>query len=390
MDPIINLIKARVDIEFSKLVDIRRHFHRHPELSFEEEQTSLMIQKILTESQIEFQTGFCKHGIVGTIKAKNPESRIIALRADMDALPIYEKNECAYKSLKPGVMHACGHDVHMTCLLGALQILKDLKEEWEGTVKFIFQPAEEKLPGGASLMIKEGVLENPVPKVILGQHVQPGMDVGEVGLAPGAFMASCDEIYITVKGKGGHAAQAHLCVDPILVAAHLLVGFQAIISREKPAMLPSVLSFGTIHTDGGATNIIPDEVKLSGTFRSLDESWRAYGHKRIEEVAVSICQAYNASCEVVIQKGYPCLMNDSDYTASFMGLSNSYLGMEHTRMIDPRLTSEDFAYYSHEIPAVFYRLGVGDVPGVHTSRFDIDENAIKTGVGLMAYAAIRI
>ncbi len=385
-----NNIQQRVETIFPELVNIRRYFHQHPELSFEEKQTSEKIQEILTKYNIRFTTGWCTHGIVGTIEARNPGSRVIALRADMDALPIQEKNSIEYASIHSGIMHACGHDVHMTGLIGALIVLNEMRDQFEGTIKFIFQPGEEKLPGGASKLIEQGVLENPSPQIILAQHVQPGLAVGKIGLAGGAFMASCDEIYLKVIGKGGHAAQAHLCVDPIYIASQLISALQAVISREKPAGIASVLSFGKIQSLGGATNIIPDEVYLEGTFRALDEEWRIKGLDRIQKICTEITAAFQAHCEINIIKGYPCLINDQEKTRQMMSLSRDYLGEDNVIEMDPRLTSEDFAYYSHKIPAVFYRLGVGEVPGVHTSSFDIDENAIKIASGLLACLAMKI
>jgi amidohydrolase len=390
MDPLINLITTKAAAIYPKLVEIRRHFHQYPELSFKEEKTSQKIQEILTALNIKFTAGWCKHGIIGTLKGSQSGSRVIALRADMDALPITETSSTSYKSSHEGIMHACGHDVHMTSLLGALMILNDMRDHFEGEIKFIFQPAEEKLPGGASILIEEGALRDPKPDVIIGQHVQPGMPVGQIGLSAGAFMASCDEIYITIKGKGGHAAQSHLCIDPVFISAQLITALQAVISREKPASTPSVLSFGNIRSVGGATNIIPDEVKLEGTFRALDENWRKKALERINEICVGITSSFHATCEVDIQKGYPCLINDDAKTSGLIEASKKYLGDDNVINLEPRLTSEDFAYYSHQIPAVFYRLGVGQVPGVHTSSFDIDESALKTASGLMAWLAIKM
>ena len=248
MDSRIDIIKNYVSTIQTQLIELRRDLHAHPELSFQESNTSLKIQSILNQLEIPHTIGWCKHGIVGELQGNKTSDRVVALRADMDALPIHEKNQCSYKSKNEGVMHACGHDVHMTCLIGALRILNHNKDLWAGTVKFIFQPAEEKLPGGASILIEEGVLNQPVPDLIIGQHVQPGMEVGKIGIGPGAFMASCDEIYITVKGKGGHAAQAHMCIDPIVIAAQLILALQAFMNREKPANQASVLSIGTFQT----------------------------------------------------------------------------------------------------------------------------------------------
>lgn len=390
MDSRINIIKNYVSTIQTQLIELRRDLHAHPELSFHEAHTSLKIQTVLNQLGIPYTTGWCKYGIVGELHGRIPSDRLVALRADMDALPILEKNQCSYKSTNEGVMHACGHDVHMTCLIGALRILNQNKDLWAGKIKFIFQPAEEKLPGGASILIEEGVLNHPVPDFIIGQHVQPGMDVGRIGIGPGAFMASCDEIYITVKGKGGHAAQAHLCIDPIVIASQLILALQAFMNREKPANQASVLSIGTFQTNSEATNIIPDEVKLSGTFRALDENWRRFAHQRIKDLAVSICKAFNATCDVDIQIGYPCLINNPVLTEQLIQNAADYLGEGQVERLDSRLTSEDFAYYSQKIPAVFYRLGVGQVPGVHRADFDIDEAALAYGAGTMAYLAMSL
>ncbi len=390
MDTLISQIQTKAASIFQELVVLRRHFHAYPELSFAEKETSLKIQEILNQHNIEFTSGWAQHGIVGVIRGQNPDSRIIALRADMDALPIQEQSKAAYCSQNPGIMHACGHDVHMTNLLGALMIINTLKDQLEGSVKFIFQPAEEKLPGGASLLIKEGVLENPKPDCILGLHVQPGMPVGQIGLAPGAFMASCDEIYLKIQGKGGHAAQSHLCVDPVYISSQIISSLQAIISREKPAGTPSVLSFGNIRSLGGSTNIIPDEVLLEGTFRSLDENWRNKALKRIREICTGVSASFQSSIDLEIRRGYPCLINDVNKTKLLMAHAGNYLSADRVKVLEPRLTSEDFAYYTHQIPAVFFRLGVGDGPGVHTSNFDIDEKALETAAGLLAYLGFKM
>jgi amidohydrolase len=390
MESLINQIKSQTDSIFQELVSLRRHFHKYPELSFEEKKTSEKIQEVLSKHKIGYTTGWAKHGIVGTIEGKNPASRTIALRADMDALPIHENSDADYCSTHPGIMHACGHDVHMTNLIGALIILNTLRDSFEGTVKFIFQPAEEKLPGGASILIQEGVLENPKPDCMLGLHVQPGMPVGQIGLTHGPFMASCDEIYMRIIGKGGHAAQSQFCIDPVFISSQLITALQSLISREKPASTPSVLSFGKIQSLGGSTNIIPDEVYLEGTFRSLDESWRQHALNRIEELSKRLVESFNGSCILDIKRGYPCLINDPIKTQQLIENAADYLQTKNVVYLEPRLTSEDFAYYSHQLPSVFFRLGVGNGPGVHTSNFDIDENAIKIGSGVLAYLAVKM
>lgn len=376
-----------------ELIAIRRHLHMHPELSMQERETSAFIQSKLTEYGIPFSAGIAVHGIVGLIKGKNPESRVVALRADMDALPILEKNPVDYCSQNPGVMHACGHDVHMTSLLGASKILNELKDEFEGTIKLIFQPSEERFPGGASIMIGEGVLENPKQQQMFGQHVLPSLEAGKVGFKAGKYMASTDEIYLTVKGKGGHGGTPELNVDPVLIAAHILVALQQVVSRNLPPQLPAVLSFGRFIAEG-RTNIIPNEVKLDGTLRTFDEQWRAQAHLKIEKIATSIAEGMGGECEVFIDKGYPFLVNDDEITARAKQFAIEYLGEEHVVDLDMRMTAEDFAYYSQLVPSCFYRLGIrnenrGIIHNLHTDRFDVDETSLETGAGLMAWMAFR-
>ncbi|MFH1121993.1 MAG: M20 family metallopeptidase [Bacteroidota bacterium] len=390
---LLSTIKQKASSMMPELIAIRRHLHSHPELSMQERETSVFIQSKLTEYGIPFTAGIAVHGIVGLIKGKNPESRIVALRADMDALPIVEKNQVEYCSQNPGVMHACGHDVHMTCLLGASKILNELKSEFEGTVKLIFQPSEERFPGGASLMIKEGVLVNPAPEKIFGQHVLPTLEAGKAGMKPGKYMASTDEVYLTVKGKGGHGATPELNTDPVLIAAHILIALQQIVSRNLPPQLPAVLSFGRFIADG-RTNIIPAEVKLEGTLRTFDEKWRAEAHTRIEKMARFIAEAMGGICEVFIDKGYPFLVNDDDVTAEVKQYAIEYLGSDNVVDLDMRMTAEDFAYYSQRVPSCFYRLGIrnenlGIVHNLHTPEFDVDESSLVTGAGLMAWIAVN-
>lgn len=373
------------------LVEIRRHLHMHPELSMKEEKTSLYIASILDKFGIKYTRGIAVHGIVGIIEGKNPSKKIIALRADMDALPITEANDTEYCSINNGVMHACGHDVHMTCLLGAAYILQNTKDQFEGTVKLIFQPSEEQFPGGASMMIKEGVMQNPAPQNVFGQHVLPTLEAGKVGFAPGKYMASTDEVYLTVKGRGGHAATPDLNVDPVLIAAHILVSLQQIVSRNVSPTLPAVLSFGKFIADG-RTNIIPDEVKLAGTLRTFDEAWRADAHVKIERMATMIAESMGGSCDVFIDKGYPYLENDEALTLEAKSLAIEYLGKDNVVDLEMRMTAEDFAYYSQMVPSCFYRLGVqnesqGIIHNLHTSRFDVDESSIEVGAGLMAWLA---
>ncbi|KAF0196433.1 MAG: amidohydrolase [Bacteroidetes bacterium] len=390
---LLETIRQKAASLLPELTAVRRHLHKHPELSMQEQATSAFIQSKLNEYGIPFTTGMAVHGVVGLIKGRNPGSMVVALRADMDALPITEQNQAEYCSTNPGVMHACGHDVHMTCLLGASKLLNELRNEFEGTIKLIFQPSEERFPGGASMMIKAGVLENPVPVKMFGQHVLPTLEAGKVGMKPGKYMASTDEVYLTVKGKGGHGATPELNIDPVLIAAHILVALQQIVSRNLPPQLPAVLSFGRFIAEG-RTNIIPDQVKLDGTLRTFDESWRAEAHRRIEKMATTIAEGMGGTCEVFIDKGYPFLVNDDKVTAQARQLAIDYLGAENVADMDMRMTAEDFAYFSQKVPSCFYRLGIrnesrGIIHNLHTSQFDVDESCLEVGAGLMAWLAVN-
>ena len=371
-----------------EFIEIRHHLHAHPELSYQEFETSKFVQTKLKELGIPFEVK-ATTGVVGLIKGKNPDKRIIALRADMDALPIKEENDIPYKSKNEGVMHACGHDVHTTCLLGAAKILHELKNEWEGTVKLIFQPGEEKNPGGASLMIKEGVLENPKPQAILALHVNTILEVGQLSFRSGKVMASADELYFTIKGKGGHAASPHLTVDPILISSHLIIALQQLVSRNNNPFNPSVLSV-TSFNGGNTTNVIPNEVKLMGTFRAMDEEWRFKAHDLIRKLSNGLVHSMGGEMDLRIDVGYPCVMNNEKVTAAAMEKASAYLGTENVSETELRMGAEDFGYYAQQIPACFYRLGtmnkaMGITAGVHTPVFNIDENAIEIGMGMMAW-----
>ena len=390
---IIDQIKLLAENNRSKFIEMRHHLHANPELSFEEFETSKFVKNHLIKIGITDIEHVANTGIVALIKGKNPEKKVIALRADLDALPILEQNDVIYKSNNLGVMHACGHDVHTTCLLGAAEILFNLKESFEGTIKLIFQPGEEKLPGGASLMIAENVLENPSPEAIFGQHVMPLIPVGKVGFKSGLYMASSDEIFIKVIGKGGHGAMPHLNIDPIVIAAQIIISLQQIVSRMASPIIPSVLSFGKINANG-ATNVIPNEVFIEGTFRTLDEKWRFDAHEKMIKMANLIAEGMGGKCEFEVRKGYPFLRNDEDLTSLAKQGAIEYLGNENVVDLDTWMAAEDFAYYSQIIPACFYRLGTrnekkGIVSSVHTPTFDIDEEALNIGVGLMAYLAIK-
>jgi amidohydrolase len=375
----------------NEIIHFRRHIHANPELSFHEYETAKFVQTQLTAMGIEYQAGVAGTGVVGIIRGKG-EGKVIALRADMDALPILEQNEVEYKSKNQGVMHACGHDVHTSSLLGTAKILSQLTEYFEGTIKLIFQPAEEKVPGGASLMVKEGVLKNPDVKSILGQHVLPQLACGKVGIRGGKYMASADELYITIKGKGGHGAQPQSCIDPIVIAANVITTLQSIISRNSDPRVPSVLTIGKI-SGGTVNNVIPDEVFLEGTFRAMDEKWRYAAHEKIQNIVKAVTESMGGTAEVEIRKGYPVLYNDESLTEKTKNAMVEYMGAENVVNLDIWMAAEDFAYYSHEIAGCFYRLGTRNeerniVHGVHTARFDIDENALAISTGLMAWLAI--
>jgi len=371
-----------------EFINIRHHLHAHPELSYQEFETSKFVQDKLRSFNIPFEVK-ATTGVVGIIRGKNPDSRVIALRADMDALPIQEENEVPYKSQNAGVMHACGHDVHTTILLGAAKILNELKNDWEGTVKLIFQPGEERNPGGASYMIKEGVLDNPKPQGIFGLHVHPGLDLGKLSFRKGRVMASADELYVTIRSKGGHAAAPHLTADTVLTASQLIVSLQQVISRNNNPLSPSVLSICSVQ-GGHTTNVIPSEVKLMGTFRAMDEAWRTKAHDLIRKQAKGIAEASGAEIELHIDVGYPTVDNDPTLTETGWQLANAYMGKENVEETEIRMGAEDFGYYTQVIPGCFYRLGVrntekGIIHNVHTPQFNIDERAIEAGIGMMAW-----
>lgn len=385
-------VKELASQYLNDVIAIRRHMHMHPELSFKEFQTADYVWDQLSQLGINDKHRMAGTGIVALINGTKGPGKTIALRADMDALPIVEANDVPYKSLNNGVMHACGHDAHTSSLLGAARILYSLRHEFCGTVKLIFQPGEEKLPGGASMMIKEGVLESPAPAGIIGQHVMPLIDAGKVGFRSGIYMASTDEIYVTIKGKGGHGAMPHLNIDPILIASHMIVSLQQIVSRNANPTMPSVLSFGKI-MGNGATNVIPNEVYLEGTFRTLDEKWRDEAHSRILKMAKAVVEGMGATVDFEIRRGYPALVNHPELTAFARKGAEDYLGKNNVLDLDIWMAAEDFAFYSQQTKACFYRLGTrneakGITSSVHTPTFDIEEKSLETGMGLMAYLAM--
>ncbi|MGC1243032.1 MAG: M20 family metallopeptidase [Chryseosolibacter sp.] len=386
-------IKSLSEQYSGEVIEARRHLHENPELSYQEYNTAKFVAGKLQSFGIKVKEGVATTGLVAEIEGRNPGKKSIALRADMDALPINETSEIPYKSKVPGVMHACGHDVHTASLLGTAKILNSVKDQFEGTVRLLFQPGEEKNPGGASYMIRDGALKNPQPSGIIGQHVFPLLPVGKIGFREGMYMASCDEIYLKVIGKGGHAAAPDLAIDPILMASHIIIALQQIISRNASPKQPTVLSFGNI-IGKGATNIIPNEVHIAGTFRAMNEEWRASALNKIKKMAESIAEGMGGKCEVEISKGYPYLENNPELTRRIRSAAEAYVGHENVVDIDITLGAEDFSYYSQVIPASFYRLGTnnpakGITSYVHTPTFDIDEDALKVGPGLMAWMAIN-
>jgi amidohydrolase len=393
MDKLKENIRESAKKFLKEIIDIRRHLHQFPELSFQEYKTSEYICKKLDDYKIPYKKGFVKTGIVGKIEGNNPSSKIIALRADMDALPVLELNKTSYSSKNRGVMHACGHDVHVSSLLGTARILNQFRHHFQGTILILFQPGEEKIPGGAKQMIEEGALNNPAPDIVIGQHVMPGLQSGKAAFKPGMTMASVDEIYLTVKGKGGHAAMPDQNIDPILIASHIIVSLQQIVSRLANPMSPTVLSFGKIESEGAA-NVIPSEVKVSGTFRTMNEEWRYDAHQKIKHICSSVAEGMGGNCEVEIREGYPFLENNDRVTEKARKYAEEILGKENVVNLQPEMTAEDFAYYARKFPATFYRLGISgkndeNTCPLHSPRFSVDENALLTGMQTMSWIAMK-
>lgn len=385
-------IRAIANDLHASTVGWRRHLHAHPELSFQEVETAAFVKAELDRLGIPNQS-MADTGVVGIITGAQPSEEVIALRADMDALPIQEVEGRPYGSRNTGVMHACGHDAHTASLLAVAHILTHMQPYFGGTVKLIFQPGEERLPGGATLMIRDGVLDNPRPSAVFGQHVMPFIPTGKVGFRGGEYMASTDELYMTVKGQGGHGAQPQQNIDPVLISAHIITALQQVVSRMADPKSPSVLSIGYVQANG-ATNIIPDLVEMKGTFRAFDETWRFEAHRRMVSIATGIAESMGGSCDFEVRVGYPALINNEALTASARQYATEYLGAENVVALDRWMGGEDFAYYAQQADACFYRLGTGNpaketVRPVHTPDFDIDEDALALGPGLMAYMALR-
>lgn len=387
-----NQIRSAVSRNFAELVSVRRHLHAHPELSFQEKETSAFVAKTLRSWGIECTEGIGGYGVVAVIGDAS-RGGVVALRGDMDALPILEKNEVDYASKNPGVMHACGHDVHTTCLLGAARVLKALESQLRGAVKLIFQPAEERIPGGASLMIRDGVLNNPDVTLIFGQHVYPDMEVGNVGFKGGMYMASADELYITIHGKGGHAALPNNNIDPVLISAHLITAIQQLVSRRAKPTVPTVLTIGKVIANG-ATNITPDTVMMEGTLRVMDEEVRADMHAALTKLVSELVSSMGGKAELEIRKGYPCLVNNEPLTQWSKEMAINLLGQDCVHDLDMRMTAEDFSYFAQAVPACFYRLGTSNASSgvgapLHTSKFNVDEKSLEVGASLMAYLAFK-
>lgn len=387
-------IASLAQSHYPKVLEVRRHLHQHPELSFREHATSEYLQQQLSAAGISFTAGHVGTGIIALIKGNNPGKKTILLRADMDALPIEETNEVAYRSLNPGVMHACGHDAHSACMFGAALILNELKSGWEGTVKIMFQPGEEVLPGGASLMIKEGVLDNPKVDKALALHVFPGMAAGKVGFRSGMYMASTDELYLTVNGKGGHAAMPADYINPLLVAADILLEINnrfmkpGSLDQTSGKTIPTVVAFGKMEAKG-ATNVIPSRAELAGTFRTMNEAWRAEAHTLLQQIVASVSGKYGVSSGLNIVRGYPVLVNDIPFTEACFEAAQHYLGADKVETLPLRMTAEDFAFVSQAVPSCFFRLGTGPGTGVHTPAFNIDEASLETGMGLVAWLTLK-
>lgn len=376
------------DLFFDEIVSIRRYMHMHPELSFQEFETSNYIKSILKSWDINFLDGYANTGILVNLEGKESSSRVIALRADFDALPILEENDVEYKSKNEGIMHACGHDAHTASMLGALKILHKTKDHWRGTIKFIFQPAEERLPGGAMQMIEEGVLKNPNVQHVIAQHVLPELEVGKVGFRCGTYMASTDELYVTISGKGGHAAIPSSYNNPIIASSELVLDLNQFFNDKADA----IFAIGYINGIG-STNIIPNEVNLMGTFRALDESFRLESHNHMNRIVDQVAKKYNIKIDLNIKKGYPALNNDIQFTLNQINKAKEFLGEKNVIDLPIRMTAEDFSYFANAVPSCFYRLGTGNkdkglIHGLHTSKFNIDEDSLKIGMGLMAFLAI--
>jgi len=372
-----------------EVISLRRHFHRYPELSYEETGTSAYICEWLEQNNIEFKSGIAGTGIIGKITGNARGCKVIAVRAEMDALPIYERKKTEYSSLNPGKMHACGHDAHMAMLMGATKLLKGIRDQFGGTILLIFQPGEEKSPGGARLVIESGVLHDPKPDIVIAQHILPELETGKVGYKTGRYMASCDEIYITVSGKGGHAALPALTTDQIYIASNLVVRLKdRMKARQALNQIPTVLGIGKISGEG-ATNVIPEKVYISGTFRTFDEKWRSEGLELVRSVSSETALEFGVKIDANIVEGYPVLVNDDNLTSTAIHFSEELLGRDKIETFENRMSSDDFSFYSALAPSLYYRIGIrkkdSEMLKLHTPDFDIDEDGMETGVANLSW-----
>ena len=394
MADIAAIIRQKAEEYFNEVVSIRRHIHQHPELSKQEKNTMDFISGKLSEYGIPFTDNVGGYGIVGIIEGHDQQGLCVALRADMDALPINETNEVGYKSVNPGVMHACGHDVHMACLLGAAKILNSLRNEFRGKVKLFFQPSEETYPGGAIQMIQNGAMQNPKPDFVIAQHVFPFLSAGQLGFRPGMFMASTDEFFITVKGKGGHGAMPQTAIDPVLIASHIVIALQQIVSRNANPLLSTVVTVGRIIGEG-RTNVIPETVRLEGTVRTFDETWRTKVHETLRRIANGTAEAMGGRCDITIDRGYPFLFNNEELTTRLISMATESLGENNVKPMEQKMGAEDFAYFANEVPGCLFGLGIADPaigtgPNLHTAGFHVDESSIQTGTAMLAWMAVGL
>lgn len=382
-------IKALSEKHFPRIVELRRRIHANPELAFEEFETGKLVAETLATLGVEVKTGVARTGILGTLRGNG--KKVVALRSDMDALPIKEATGLEFASRNEGKMHACGHDAHTAIGLGAAMILAELKAQLHGDVRFLFQPSEERNPGGAPFMIEDGALDGV--DEVYGLHVIAQHDAGTVGFCEGAMMASADELYITIRGKSGHGARPQFAIDPIVAASQVILALQTLVSRNLDPFAQGVITIGSIH-GGFAPNIIPEEVKLVGTLRSMTPAWRTYAHRRIEEIVRGTCDAADAHFDLLIDKGYPVLVNDPRKTKFAEDAARTLFGGEQVFTAERLMAAEDFAYYLEKTPGTFYRLGIrnlarGITADIHNDHFTIDEEALKTGAAMQAYLAVK-
>ncbi len=387
------VIKETILIKSSDLknevIKLRRHLHKYPELSYKETETASFICNWLRKNGIEYRKGIAGTGIIGTIKGKGEGKNIIAIRAEMDALPVTERNNTDFASINLGKMHACGHDAHMAMLMGTASLLNNLRDQFGGTVLLIFQPGEEKSPGGARLMIESGELNHPKPDMIIAQHILPELETGKVGYKSGRYMASCDEIYITVSGKGGHAALPGLSTDQIYIASNFVVRLKdQMLQLQTERGIPTVLGIGKISGDG-ATNVIPEIVEIAGTFRTFDEKWRAEALDLIKSIAKETEIEFGVKIKINIAEGYPVLINNNNLTEQAISFSSALLGKDKIETFDIRMSSDDFSFYSVLAPSLYYRIGIrkkgAEMKKLHSADFDIDEEGLETGVANMTW-----